>query len=152
MVTTIIITGLVIIFDQALKFWTQNNIELNKPLEIIPDFFQLNYTQNIGAGWGLFAGQRLFLIGITFVVIFYLLYLTWRNRESFIYSKIAYGLLLGGAIGNLIDRLTRGYVIDMLQVRLFDFPVFNLADAALSLGVVLLIVIVIWTEKGSDLI
>ncbi|MGF3141791.1 signal peptidase II [Facklamia sp. P13064] len=152
MTTTFIITAIIVILDQALKIWTQNHLTLNQTLEIIPDFFQLNYIHNTGAGWGLFAGQRFFLIGVTFLVIFYLVYLIWKNRYHSLWTKLAYALLLGGAVGNLIDRLVRGYVVDMLQIRLFDFPIFNLADVALTLGVILLIIMVIWTEEGSDLI
>ncbi|MGF3072294.1 signal peptidase II [Facklamia sp. P12945] len=152
MTTTFIITAIIVILDQALKIWTQNHLTLNQTLEIIPDFFQLNYIHNTGAGWGLFAGQRFFLIGVTFLVIFYLVYLIWKNRYHSPWTKLAYALLLGGAVGNLIDRLVRGYVVDMLQIRLFDFPIFNLADVALTLGVILLIIMVIWTEEGSDLI
>ncbi|MGF3066202.1 signal peptidase II [Facklamia sp. P12950] len=152
MTTTFIITAIIVILDQTLKIWTQNHLTLNQTLEIIPDFFQLNYIHNTGAGWGLFAGQRFFLIGVTFLVIFYLVYLIWKNRYHSPWTKLAYALLLGGAVGNLIDRLVRGYVVDMLQIRLFDFPIFNLADVALTLGVILLIIMVIWTEEGSDLI
>ncbi|MCR8968857.1 signal peptidase II [Facklamia sp. 7083-14-GEN3] len=152
MTTTFIITAAIIILDQSLKIWTQNYLTMNQAVEIIPNFFQLNYIQNTGAGWGLFDGQRFFLIGVTFLVIFYLVYLIWKNRYYSLWAKLAYALLLGGAVGNLIDRLLRGYVVDMLQIRLFDFPIFNLADTSLTLGVILLIIMVIWTDEGSDLI
>ena len=138
-----IISLIVIIIDRILKVLVTNNFVLNVRNKIIDGFFYITNCHNEGAAFSLFSGNVLFLIFITLIVLF-LIYRT-INKENV--NKIAYGLLLGGILGNLYDRIFYGYVIDYLDFVIFkfNFAIFNLADAAIVIGAILLIVF-----EGSD--
>jgi signal peptidase II len=91
-----------------------------------------NYIKNTGAAWGILKNSSFFLIIISIIVIFYI------NRY-FSYHPLALSILLGGTLGNLTDRIFRGYVIDFINIYLFNFPLFNLADIAISCSIILLL-------------
>lgn len=150
MLITYLMAFMVILLDQAFKFWVAQSLPYQASVPFIPHTLDLYYLHNEGAGWGFFQGRTSFLVGISLLAIAYLAYLIWKHQDGPLLLKLAYALLIGGAAGNLIDRLVHGYVIDMLRVLWFDFPIFNLADAALSLGVLLLIILVVWKEEGSE--
>lgn len=138
----------VLILDQMVKFWTVNHLDLYQVQRWIPNILDLHYLQNTGAGWGMFAGQRWFLIALTLLAIAYFAYLSWKNRHAPWIYQLIYGLIIGGALGNLVDRLLHGYVVDMFKLAFIDFPVFNLADAAISVGTALLIICLLFDKKG----
>lgn len=130
---------IVLIADQASKAWVLENIPLNATLDLLPplgNVFLLTHITNAGAAFGLFPQLS---IVFTFVALAVSFAIVWYHRSipaGQWLVRISLGLQLGGAIGNLIDRLRFGYVIDMLYVRLV--PVFNIADSAIVTGVVLL--------------
>lgn len=134
--------------DQASKAWIIQNVPLNGSLDIIPplaSFFVLTHITNSGAAFGMFPQAGLIFtfvaLGVSLVIVFYHRSLPpgqWLVRVSL-------GLQLGGAIGNLIDRLRYGYVVDLLYVRMF--PVFNIADSAIVLGVILLMLHLLRTPE-----
>ena len=138
-----IISLIVIIIDRILKVLVTNNFVLNVRNKIIDGFFYITNCHNEGAAFSLFSGNVLFLIFITLIVLF----LIYRSINKENVNKIAYGLLLGGILGNLYDRIFYGYVIDYLDFVIFkfNFAIFNLADAAIVIGAILLIVF-----EGSD--
>ena len=132
----LIITS-VIAVDQVTKLWAKNNLSAGNPLPLT-SFLQLSYGENTGALFGLFPGQSFLLtvVGLAGLLAVLLAYrhLPQGNTVSF----LALGLLLGGAIGNLIDRISMGYVIDFIDFHLGDFfhwPAFNFADSAITVGV-----------------
>ncbi len=134
-----VIALVVLSADQASKAWVTRNIPLNTTRDIIPQFgqwFVLTHITNSGAAFGLFPQLGLVFtfvaLGISLVIVAY--YRSIPAGQWLV--RISLGLQLGGAIGNLIDRLRFGYVIDMLYLRFW--PVFNLADSAIVLGVALL--------------
>lgn len=142
-------TGLaaaVVLFDQLLKSWIRTNIALGGKLDLLPGWVHLSHTLNAGAAWGMLSGQRWLLILVSVVVSGFIILLT---REMAVRGKCAVaalGLVLGGAIGNLIDRIASGVVTDMIDLDtpieyLRTFPVFNIADSALTVGVILLIIV-----------
>ena len=133
-----IISLIVIIIDRILKVLVTN--------KIIDGFFYITNCHNEGAAFSLFSGNVLFLIFITLIVLF-LIYRTINKENVNKIGILAYGLLLGGILGNLYDRIFYGYVIDYLDFRIFNFnfAIFNLADAAIVIGAILLIVF-----EGSD--
>lgn len=139
MLIAYLIAFLVILADQGLKLWVQTTFQLHQAKPAITGIFQWFYLHNDGAGWGLFGGAQSLLVGVSILMVVYFISLIYQKRH--LSGKITwiYGLLLGGAIGNLIDRLRLGYVVDMIQVTFIDFPVFNLADAALSVGMAALL-------------
>lgn len=141
-----IISLIVIIIDRILKVLVTNNFVLNVRNKIIDGFFYITNCHNEGAAFSLFSGNVLFLIFITLIVLF-LIYRTINKENVNKIGILAYGLLLGGILGNLYDRIFYGYVIDYLDFVIFkfNFAIFNLADAAIVIGEILLIVF-----EGSD--
>ena len=137
---------IVIIIDRILKVLVTNNFVLNVRNKIIDGFFYITNCHNEGAAFSLFSGNVLFLIFITLIVLF-LIYRTINKENVNKIGILAYGLLLGGILGNLYDRIFYGYVIDYLDFVIFkfNFAIFNLADAAIVIGAILLIVF-----EGSD--
>jgi signal peptidase II len=133
---------LVIIVDQLTKLWIMNNFALHEQQNIIPGFFNLVYVTNTGAAFGFLAGDKTWLrqtsfIGVAIValgVIFFAYGQLKKQGRLFVY---ALGLIAGGAVGNLIDRLRFGSVVDFLDFYLgsYHWPAFNAADSAISVGV-----------------
>ena len=124
-----------VFLDQITKiYFIGNNIEIFK-------YFSLNYVTNTGVAFGLFHGFNLFFIFISLLVAFFILYY-YNKFDSY---KVAFNLILAGILGNLIDRIFRGFVIDFINFKIW--PVFNLADSFIVFGVLLLIYF-IWKEKA----
>ena len=142
-----LISLIVFLIDRVTKILISNNFSLNVRNKIINKFFYITNCHNEGAAFSIFSGNILFLILITLIVL-YLIYKTLKQKKKLSkISYISYGLLLGGIIGNLFDRLFYGYVIDFLdfQIFKFDFAVFNVADMAIVIGAVMLLIF-----EGSD--
>ncbi len=141
----LIISGTVIILDQITKFLVDINMALHQSIEIIPNFFNLTYIRNTGAAFGFLAGDRssgriAFFALFSILAIGCLIYLLKNLRPGQKMTILSLSLILGGAIGNLIDRLRLGEVIDFLDVHWYDWhwPAFNIADSAITIGVILL--------------
>ncbi len=134
----------VVVFDQITKLAAVEYLANRPPLEIVP-VFDLVLVFNSGAAFGLLkdAGgwQNAAFIGVALVVSVFLLYAVWRAQQRDLQVAVAMALILGGAIGNVIDRVTYGYVIDFIDLhyRAWHWPAFNIADAAISVGAVLLV-------------
>lgn len=148
----LLITILSIIFallDQASKYSVINY--LNKDIEVINNFFYLIYTKNNGAAFSILTGKRLFLIIITLLIIGSLIYYIIKNEISSKIEILAFSLIIGGSLGNLIDRIIRGYVVDFISVKIFGyhFPIFNIADTLICIGVFILLIIQFWKERKS---
>lgn len=127
----------VVILDQFSKYIVVENMALGESIPIIEEVFHLTYILNPGAAFGMFAHNRLFFIAIAVIVIGIII---WARREILASPwevKAGCGLFLGGAIGNLIDRVRQGLVIDFFDFRIW--PVFNIADIAICIGVGLII-------------
>ncbi len=114
-------------------------------LKVIPNFISFIFVKNYGAAWGIFENNTIFLsimtfVGIAIIIAFYILRLkTVGNRTSMLMA-VSVGLLIGGAVGNLADRLILGYVRDFINFEFISFPVFNFADIFLTFGIILLVV------------
>lgn len=138
----------VVILDQFSKYIVVENMALGESIPIIEEVFHLTYILNPGAAFGMFAHNRLFFIAIAVVVIGIII---WARREILASPwevKAGCGLFLGGAIGNLIDRARQGLVIDFFDFRIW--PVFNIADIAICIGVGLIIWNLLKTELKWD--
>lgn len=132
----ILTAGLVIIVDQLSKFVIYQTLSPGESIPVVKGFFYITSVQNPGAAFGIFPNQYPFLIIITLLTIGIILFYA-RNMHSLnLPGSVALGLILGGAIGNLIDRLARGQVIDFLDFRVW--PVFNIADSAIVVGLIFL--------------
>jgi signal peptidase II len=105
---------------------------------IIPGFIRFFYTRNIGAAWSIFSGNILILIIVTTIAVAtIILYAIFSKSQSRLFY-VSTGFIIGGALGNLFDRIVFGYVRDFIKFEFIDFPVFNVADIALTVGVILL--------------
>ena len=148
----IILSIIFIIIDQVSKIIVVNNLTNNKSIEVIKSFFYLTYTNNKGAAFSILTGRRILLILVALIVIGVLIYYVRKNKIEGKVNKIALSLVIGGSIGNLIDRILRGAVIDFIDVKIFgyNFPIFNLADAFIVIGVFLLIIEMFRKEHKND--
>lgn len=136
------------IIDQISKLVVENILKLNESITIIKKFFSITFIENSGAAFGILKNSRVFLIIISFVALI-LIYSNTFNFKLNMRNNIAFGLITGGILGNLIDRLFLGHVRDFLSFRFgnYFFPVFNIADIAITFGIILLIVSIF---KGDD--
>ena len=128
------IAAAVVIVDQAVK-WACLGLE--RSVTLIPKVLALRYVQNTGMAFSLFSGQA-WLLGVVSAACILLGWLILRRYRLGTVSRIAAMLMLGGAVGNMIDRFLRGYVVDMFEALFVDFAIFNVADAALTVGAVLM--------------
>ena len=129
-----IISSVVILLDQATKYAVDNLMNLSQTIPLAESIFHITYVRNPGAAFGILAGQRWFFVVVTLGVIVLLMVYARQVRENNL-LQVAFALQLGGAVGNLIDRMMHNYVIDFFDFRLINFPVFNIADIAIVTGV-----------------
>ncbi|MGL4503782.1 MAG: signal peptidase II [Planktothrix sp.] len=130
-----------LIVDHLTKFWVVQNFELGETLPLWPDVFHLTYVTNTGAAFSLFSnGGILWLRWLSLLVSLGLMAMAWFGPRLQRWEEVGYGLILGGALGNGIDRFVSGHVVDFLDFRLINFPVFNLADISINIGIWCLII------------
>jgi len=131
----LVIITCVIFLDQLTKFLASKFLHLNTSVSLINNFLYLTLVHNRGAAFGMFKNRLLIFVLISiFAIVLIFFYL--RNKKSSFLSRLALGLILSGAVGNLIDRLRFGFVIDFIDFRVW--PVFNLADSAVTIAALLL--------------
>ena len=152
MIAIIYLSILLFIVDQISKIITVKLIEINKGIEIIKNFFYLTYTHNTGAAFSILTGQRILLILIAIVILIILFNYLRKNKVEKRVDKLAFSLIIGGSLGNLVDRIVRGYVVDFIDVKIFgyNFPIFNIADTFIVIGVFLLLITLTRKEKSND--
>jgi len=137
-VAVLLTAFIVIAIDQITKFLVKSNFELNQSLPLINNIFHLTYIHNFGAAFGILQEQRFILVFVSVAVIVAILYYLRKVNEKERIPQLLLGFILGGTIGNLIDRAFYGYVIDFLDLRIW--PVFNFADSFVTIGAIGLIV------------
>lgn len=144
---SVIIAGAVVI-DRVTKYLT---VEYLKPIgdfPLIEGWLHLSYVENTGAAFGMLQNQRvLFLVVSTVGILAMLGLLWWKGKEISPWGTIALCLLIGGGIGNQIDRFVQGYVVDMIYVKIIDFAVFNAADAFVCVGVGIAIICALTVDR-----
>ncbi|MCC5895871.1 MAG: signal peptidase II [Alkalibacterium sp.] len=138
----VIIVGI----DQLTKYLTVQTIPLHDTLEWIPNVVSFTHHRNTGAAWSILEGQMLFFYIITVVIVGVIIYYLHTYGKQDKLFGLSLSLILGGAIGNFIDRLFLQYVVDMVRLEFINFPIFNVADMALSIGVTLMIIYLIMDE------
>ncbi|WP_087972980.1 signal peptidase II [Oceanobacillus rekensis] len=143
-----VIALIIIGIDQLTKWIIVKSMELGEQITIIEDFFYLTSHRNSGAAWGILEGQMLFFYIVTVIVVIGIIYYMEKYAKYDKLLAIGLSLILGGAIGNFIDRVFRQEVVDFADFIIFnyDFPIFNVADSALTIGVVLVIIATIIDE------
>jgi signal peptidase II len=141
MLPLLAIAGLVLVADQVTKFAIRASIDPNQSVPIIHGLLNFTHVRNTGAAFGMFSQGQPIFIAATIVAIILIIVYHLKTKETELLFNVALGLELGGALGNLVDRLSQGWVTDFIHVR--NFPVFNIADSAIVTGVALLILVMI---------
>ena len=147
---------LVFLLDRWTKHLAAMRIPMYEHIQIIPGFFRLTHTENTGAAFSLFADstshwRTTLLIAFSVVAMVVVLVLLWKQDRAFTMTGIALSLILGGAVGNLWDRVARGRVVDFLlfYVKQYQWPVFNLADSAIVVGASLFVLEILFSRSQS---
>ncbi|MBQ2830543.1 MAG: signal peptidase II [Oscillospiraceae bacterium] len=122
--------------DQWLKAWITQNLPLGEAMPLVPGFVELRTVHNYGAAWSSFSGQRWLLIAVTALIMAAVVYLLVRRIVRHPLGLAACFLILSGGVGNLIDRVRMGYVVDMFNFLFMDYPVFNVADICVVCGAI----------------
>ena len=152
MIASILFVILLVVLDQASKIYlTLVNKTSPIDLEVIRGFFRITYTCNDGAAFSILKGKRVFFIIMTIIVGFFIVYYLLKNKVYWV-EKYSLLLIISGAVGNLIDRIMYGYVIDFLDFIIFgyDFPVFNIADSFITIGAIGLIISILFLNKEGE--
>lgn len=138
----IIVVIISLLLDIGSKFLVSRIFILNESKTIIDNFLNITYVRNTGAAWSILDDNTWIVTVISLLIIIGIIYYVYRNRVSKKILKIGYGLILGGAIGNFIDRIVYGYVIDFIDIDIFgwNYPIFNLADVFIVVGVILVMI------------
>lgn len=141
---------LVFVIDIGTKFWVMQVMELYQSIPVIP-YFSLTYVRNYGAAFSLFWGQGGFLAVVAIAISLFIVFSLYKNPAKEKISSLAFSLVLGGALGNVFDRLYHGFVVDFFDVELFGwhYPTFNVADIAICCGAALLILSTFFHKKNQ---
>lgn len=137
--------------DQFVKLWAFNGLRIDGSITVIPSILEFYYLENRGAAFGVFQGNVLMLSVFTAVIIVGVIFYVIKNNTNNIIFLSSITLIISGGIGNLIDRVFRGFVVDYIKVLFIKFPIFNLADIFVFCGACLLVFYVIFIEgKVND--
>ena len=145
--------AVLILIDQLTKLSAVRLLKGSDPVILIGNVLELLYVENKGAAFGMMNGMKYFFI-ILAVIIFaavYICFIRLSDKKSFIPLKACLVLIASGAIGNVIDRLKYGYVVDFIYFKLIDFPVFNFADICITSAAVLLVILFLFVYKDDDI-
>ena len=138
MLAIFVISMALIVIDQIVKAWVIGQFAVGSGAPLVPGLVSWLYVRNEGAAWGVFSGQQWLFFLTTCITLSALLYWLWRNPKLPKVGKLAGAFILAGGVGNFIDRLRFGYVVDMFHLSFIEFPVFNVADICLTIGVLLM--------------
>ena len=144
----LILAVVVVILDQWSKYYVQSQMSLGMSIPVIPEIFHLTYILNPGAAFGILENQRFFFVVIAVAMIATVVYLYPRLPSKPLLLRLGIGLMVGGAVGNVIDRIKTGYVVDFFDFRIW--PIFNIADIAIVVGVSCIVYTLVFTEEKKD--
>ena len=140
----------VVLADQGLKNYIVSNYTVGEVHQIIPGILSFNYLQNDGAAWNILTGQMWLFYAISVIAIAVCLYFLFNKKYKNALFDVGLALVLGGIIGNFIDRLHLKYVVDMLQLDFINFNIFNIADSAITTGVLIIFIYLIFFADKDD--
>lgn len=150
-VTLILLTAL----DQIVKYIVDSSFAVGESRALIDGVFRLTYVQNDGAAWGSLSGKRWLLLIVTFVILCGAVYAYMRLSaiagKRYTPLRISLVFLISGACGNMIDRIARGFVVDMFDFCLINFPVFNVADIFVTCSFIAIVLLILFKYKDDEL-
>ncbi len=135
--------------DQWTKYLTVTHIAEGESVSVIHKFFSLTYIKNTGAAWSILEGQMWFFYIVTAIAVLVVVYFLKKYLYDSKWLTIGLSFVLAGTLGNFIDRLRLGYVVDMFQTDFIRFPIFNVADTSLTIGVICILIYIILDEKKA---
>src|SRR5499427_10248129 len=152
----LLIAVFVVLLDRMTKLAVARNISLHDSIQIIPDFFRITHVENRGAAFGLFADSPsewkiAMLVLFSLVALVIVCALLWKNSHAMTSTGVGLALILGGALGNLWDRLVSGHVVDFLlfYIGQYQWPAFNIADSAIVVGAGLLVFEILFSKQPA---
>ncbi len=155
LITWAVFTCVLVIADQYTKMLAVSHLKNQSAHVLIDGVFELLYSENRGAAFGMLQGRQGFFLLIAIVVLAVAAYMMWRmpswKNARYHWLKICIILITAGAIGNMIDRMSLGYVVDFLYFSLIDFPIFNVADIYVTCATAVLILLMLVYYKDEDL-
>ena len=146
----LILSTLLMFIDQLIKYFVIHNLELYKSIKLIPNFFYITFVKNDGAAFSILRGNRWLLIAIGIIALMFMIKLIIMDKKITKLDVVSYSLVIGGILGNLVDRVLYGSVIDYLDFYLFRYnaPVFNFADSCIVIGAIIIICVLI--KEGNN--
>ncbi len=149
----LIICAVLVLIDQLIKLIVVDKIELAKEVPVIGDAVVLTYLKNTGAAWSFMSGKTIILVIISVIVIGALVYF-YKNLlidNKYMILRICIIFIIGGAIGNMIDRIRLGYVVDYIYFKIIHFPVFNFADICVTVCMFLMVILLLFKFNSKDM-
>ena len=145
------VTFLILIIDQLTKYIIATSMKLGDSVAVLPGFLNITSHRNDGAAWGILSGKMGFFYVVTVIILAVLIVFYIREAKHNLFMQLALSLLFAGALGNFIDRVLHGEVVDFIDTYIlgYDFPIFNVADASLTIGVIL-IIIALLTDTNKE--
>lgn len=145
----ILIMVLIIVLDQATKFWALSTLKNIDTIPIIKNVLHLTYAENTGAAFSIFRDSRVFLLSITTILLILLIYLfnKYIHMKNNALATLCVSFMLAGGIANMIDRVRLQYVVDFIDFRLINFAIFNIADSFIVIGIILFAINTLFFEK-----
>lgn len=150
MILYIVILAVLVGLDQLLKYWTVTHLALGESAPLLPGVMRLTRLHNYGAAWSSLSGKTAVLLVVTAAMMIAVAVLLVRRIVRHPLGVAACLLILGGGLGNMIDRVVHGYVVDMFDLLLFNYPIFNLADCFVVVGAILGAIYYLWFYEKYD--
>ena len=153
-IISLIVVAILVVIDQISKLWiVKNMVPYKDEKKVIDGVFSLRFIKNSGAAWGSFSGKTILLLVISIILIVAMLYV-YKNiifENKYLELKICILFILGGAIGNMIDRIRLGFVIDFIEAKFINFPIFNFADICVTVCMFVVLALFLFKYKDEDM-
>lgn len=141
------VSAILVGIDQLLKFWASTALAGIETMPLIQDVMHFTYHENYGAAFGILQQRKVFLIIFALAIFVFFLYLLLSKKIKRPFMIWTISIILAGGLGNLIDRIFRGYVVDFMDFRLINFPIFNFADCCVVIGVILFAINILFFDE-----
>ncbi|MGN0398944.1 MAG: signal peptidase II [Blautia sp.] len=151
-ISLVFISGILTLLDQWTKQLAVTHLQNQPDISLISGVLSLHYLENRGAAFGIFQNRQIFFLLMTTVILLFIFYALWKMPQTKKYMplRLLSYFITAGAVGNLLDRIRLGYVVDFIYFSLIDFPVFNVADIYVTVSMVILLTLVLFFYKNDD--